>query len=56
MKQLLHFMKNDTSKSEILRIRDYAMALMLVYTGLRVSELINLRVEDIQENIQVIGK
>jgi integrase/recombinase XerD len=29
---------------------------MLVYTGLRVSELINLKVEDIQENIQVIGK
>lgn len=56
MKQLLIFMKNDPSKSEILRIRDYAMALMLVYTGLRVSELINLRVEDIQENIQVIGK
>ena len=55
MKQLLIFMKNDPSKSEILRIRDYAMALMLVYTGLRVSELINLRVEDIQENIQVIG-
>jgi site-specific recombinase XerD len=56
MKQLLIFMKNDPSKSEILRIRDYAMALMLVYTGLRVSELINLKVEDIQENIQVIGK
>jgi integrase/recombinase XerD len=56
MKQLLLFMKNDQSKSEVIRIRDYAMALMLIYTWLRVSELINLKIEDIQENIQVIGK
>lgn len=56
MKQLLLFMKNDQSKSEVLRIRDYAMALMLIYTWLRVSELINLKVEDIKENIQIIGK
>ena len=56
MKQLLLFMKNDQSKSELIRIRDYAMALMLIYTWLRVSELINLKVEDIKENIQIIGK
>lgn len=56
MKKLLEFMRNDINKEEIVRMRDYAMWLVLTYGGLRVSELCNLKVSDIRENMQVIGK
>lgn len=56
MKDLLNYMKTDKSKWEIVRMRDYAIWLVLTYGGLRVSELISLKVEDIKENMQVIGK
>ena len=55
-KQLLTFMKNDTNKNEMVRMRDYAIGLVLVYGGLRVQELCDLRVEDLGENMQIIGK
>jgi len=55
-KLLLNQLKNDPDKSEILRIRDYAMGLVFVYSGLRVQELIDLKVEDLGENMQIIGK
>lgn len=56
MKKLLEFMRTDRSKNEIVRMRDYWMALVLNYGGLRVSELCNLKVEEWGERIQVIGK
>ena len=56
MKKLLTFMRTDKTKGEIIRMRDYAIALVLTYWWLRVSELCNLRVKDIRENMQVIGK
>lgn len=56
MKNLLNFMRTDKSKEEITRMRDYAMWLVLVYWGLRVSELVSLKVEDVRENMQIIGK
>lgn len=56
MKKLLQFMREDKSKNEITRMRDYAIWLVLVYWWLRVSELCSLRVSDIKENMQVIGK
>ena len=56
MKKLLNFMRTDSSKEEIVRMRDYAMGLVLTYWWLRVSELCKLKVEDIKENMQVIGK
>ena len=37
-------------------MRDYAMWLILFYWWLRVSELCNLKVEDVKENMQVVGK
>jgi integrase/recombinase XerD len=52
----LNFMRTDSSKEEIVRMRDYAMGLVLTYWWLRVSELCKLKVEDIKENMQVIGK
>ena len=56
MKKLLEYLRNDTSKDEIVRMRDYAIGLVLTYAGLRVSELCNLKVQDIRENMQIIGK
>ena len=49
-------MRTDSSKEEIVRMRDYAMWLVLTYWWLRVSELVNLKVQDIKENMQIIGK
>ena len=56
MKKLLEYLRLDTSKNEIVRMRDYAIGLVLTYTWLRVSELCNLKVQDIRENMQIIGK
>ena len=56
MKKLLEFMRKDDSKEEIVRMRDYAMGLVLTYGGLRVGEMVNLRVRDVKENLQIIGK
>lgn len=56
MKKLLEYLKDDTSKNEIVRMRDYAIGLVLTYAWLRVSELCNLKVQDIRENMQIIGK
>lgn len=56
MLKLLNYMKNDQTKNEITRMRDYAIWLVLTYGGLRVGELCKLKVADIQENMQIIGK
>lgn len=56
MKRLLEFMKTDKSKEELVRLRDYGIWLYLTYWGLRVGELARLKVEDIKENMQIIGK
>ena len=56
VEKLLNYLKNDQSKEEIVRMRDYAMWLILFYGWLRVSELTNLKVSDIKENMQIIGK
>lgn len=56
MKKLLQYLRLDTTKDEITRMRNYAIWLVLVYTWLRVSELCNLKVQDIRENMQIIGK
>lgn len=56
MKKLLEFMRLDRSKNEIIRMRDYAMWLVLTYGGLRVGEMLNLKIQDIKENLQIIGK
>lgn len=55
-KLLLNQLKNDPNKSEILRMRDYAMGLVFVYWWLRVQELCDLKIEDLWENIQIVGK
>lgn len=56
MKKLLEFMRLDKTKDELVRLRDYAMWLVLTYGGLRVGEMLNLKISDIKENLQVIWK
>ena len=42
---------------ELIKIRDLCIVKLLFYTGLRVSELLNLRKEDLKDDmIQIIGK
>lgn len=56
MRKLLEYLRFDKSKDEITRMRDYAIWLVLVYCWLRVSELCDLKVKDLKENMQIIGK
>ena len=56
MKKLLDFMRRDNSKNQIVRMRDYWMALVLNYWWLRVSELCNLKVGEWGNRMQIIGK
>lgn len=45
------------ARKEKIKLRDIAMITMLIYTWLRVSELINLKYEDITDDwIQIVGK
>lgn len=58
-KSLIDYFRNkkaDTPKREIIKTRDLLIAQLLLYTGLRVSELSNLKVEDVGEVMQIIGK
>lgn len=53
---LLNQLKNNTNKSNVLRIRDYAIGLTLVYWWLKVQELCDLKINNLWENIQIIEK
>ena len=55
-KALLNYLRNDNSKDEITRMRDYAIWLILTYGWLRVQELCDMKVQDVKEYMQVIGK
>ena len=56
IEKLLQFMKEDSSKDELTKTRDYTILSILIYTGLRVSELCNIKVRDVKKELQVIGK
>ena len=56
MKKLLEFMRSDKSKNEIIRMRDFWIALVLTYWWLRVSELCNLKVGERGNRMQIIWK
>jgi site-specific recombinase XerD len=46
-------MKNDKSKNYLARLRDLCMVEVLLYTGVRVSELCNLRVDALREAVTI---
>ena len=54
--RLLQYMKADKSKDELTKTRDYAIVSVLMNTWLRVSELCNIKIEDVKNELQVIGK
>lgn len=56
MKKLLIFMKNDQSKNEVIRVRNYAIWLVLIYWWLRVQELCDMKVDEVKENMQIVWK
>lgn len=46
----------ETHREEVIKTRNFLICWMLVYTGLRVNELSNLKIEDIKEELQIIWK
>ena len=54
--KLLLYMQSDTSKDELTKTRDYAIVSVLLYTWLRVSELCNIKLDDVKKELQVIWK
>ena len=54
--KLLAYMRSDQTKDELTKTRDLAMVSILLFTGLRVSELCNIKVDDVREELQIIGK
>ena len=54
--RLLNFVKTDQSKDELTKTRDQAIIYVLLYTWLRVSELCDIRVTDVREELQIIWK
>ena len=58
-KRLIEYFKNvpcKWRKEEIIKTRNYMICWLLLYTGLRVNELSNLKIEDIKEELQIIWK
>lgn len=58
-KKLLYYFKSIkciTEKEEIIKTRNLCICQLLLYTWLRVSELSNLKVRDIKNQMQIIGK
>lgn len=56
VQKLLAYMRSDKTKDELTKTRDLAMVSVLLFTWLRVSELCNIKVEDVQNELQIIGK
>lgn len=59
VKKLFDYFKkrpHKTKTEEIIKTRNLLIMQLLIYTGLRVSELANLKIADIKEEMQIIGK
>ena len=54
--KLLYYMQNDKSKDELTKTRDYAIVSILLCTWLRVSELCDIKLDDVKTELQVIWK
>ena len=57
--KMFDYLKNletETNRQEIIRLRNLVILQLLVYTGVRVWELANIKIEDIGEEMQIIGK
>lgn len=54
--KLIYTAQHDMKTPELVRMRNLAMVYLFLYTWMRVSELCNLRVDDIAEEMQIEGK
>ena len=54
--QLLAYMRSDKTKDELTKTRDLAIVSILLFTWLRVSELCDIKVDDVREELQIIWK
>lgn len=46
----------ETEKEELIKIRNLLICSFFLYTGLRVSELSHLQIEEVKDDFQIIGK
>jgi integrase len=49
-------LETETNRQEVIRLRNLVILQLLVYTGVRVGELVNIKIDDIGEQMQIIGK
>lgn len=59
MEKMINYLKNQrptTKYWDLIRVRNLVILQLLFYTGLRVSELINIKVEEVGEEMQILGK
>ena len=59
VKKLFNYFKKQKPKGkmgELIKTRNLVIIQLLIYTGLRVGELANLKISDIGEELQIIGK
>jgi len=59
MEKMIDYLKNlrpTTKYWDLIRVRNLLILQLLFYTGLRISELINIKVEDVGEEMQILGK
>ena len=58
-KKLIEYFKSvpcEWWKEELIKTRNFMICWLLIYTGLRVNELSNLKIKDIREELQIIWK
>ena len=58
-KKLIDYFKSvkyETDREELIKTRNYMICRLLIYTWLRVNELSHLKIEDIQEELQIVWK
>lgn len=55
-KQILHLVDQWFWNSEELQIRTKLLVYILMFTGLRIQEALNIKTKDINESLQIIGK
>lgn len=57
--KLINYFKSvpyETYREELIKTRNFMICWLLIYTGLRVNELSNLKISDIKEELQIIWK
>ena len=54
--KIMNYLKADKTMDDLTKVRNQCMCSLLLHTGLRVSELNNIKIADVEEELQIIGK